>query len=210
VAAAGGTVAFLAACQAVTRFALGWGPLLPAPAGRPATPLQFAAYALLAVVVVLLARDYVAAFHRTTGWFHRLPLPGPVKHALGAGAAALLGVALYEAAGQDTRALAVLGFGLGTLQEALAHLHDLVGLEVLVLSGNDITNVGLARLAKLTGLMGLFLNSTKVTDAGLDHLRGMSKMTKLSLSKTAVTDAGVEKLKKVLPFYATIIREKGP
>lgn len=56
--------------------------------------------------------------------------------------------------------------------------------------------------------MGLFLNSTKVTDAGLDHLRGMKRMTKLNLSNTAVTDAGVEKLKKVLPFYANIIREK--
>ena len=30
----------------------------------------------------------------------------------------------------------------------------------------------------------------------------------LNLSKTAVTDAGVEKLKKSLPFYATIIRER--
>jgi hypothetical protein len=92
----------------------------------------------------------------------------------------------------------------------LAHLQDLVGLEVLVLGGNDITDAGVARLAKLTGLMGLFLNSTRVTDAGLDHLRGMSRMTKLNLSKTAVTDAGVEKLKKALPFYATIIRERGP
>jgi len=91
----------------------------------------------------------------------------------------------------------------------LAHLQDPVGLEVLVLGGNDITDAGVARLAKLTGLTGLFLDSTKVTDAGLDHLRGMSRMTKLNLSRTAVTDAGVEKLKKVLPGYATVIREKG-
>jgi len=31
-----------------------------------------------------------------------------------------------------------------------------------------------------------------------------------SRSKTAVTDEGVARLKKVLPFYATIIREKTP
>ena len=92
----------------------------------------------------------------------------------------------------------------------LAHLQDLVGLEVLVLGGNDITDAGVARLANIKGLMGLFLNSTKVTDAGLDHLRGMGKMTKLNLSKTAVTDAGVEKLKKALPLYATVIRDKAP
>jgi hypothetical protein len=90
----------------------------------------------------------------------------------------------------------------------LGHVQDLVGIEVLVLGGNDITDAGLARLAKLTGLTGLFLDSTKVTDAGLDHLRGMHRMTKLNLSKTAVTDAGVEKLKKALPFFATIIRER--
>jgi len=90
----------------------------------------------------------------------------------------------------------------------LFHLQDLVGLEVLVLSGNDITDAGVARLAKLRNLTGLFLNSTKVTDSGLEHLRGMNRMTKLNLSKTAVTDAGVEKLKKELPFYVTIIREK--
>jgi hypothetical protein len=92
----------------------------------------------------------------------------------------------------------------------LAHVQDLVGLEVLVFGGNDISDAGLLRLAKLTGLTGLFLNSTKVTDAGLDHLRGMGRLTKINLSQTAVTDAGVEKLKKVLPFYATIIREKSP
>lgn len=90
----------------------------------------------------------------------------------------------------------------------LVHLQGLVGLEVLVLSGTDITDTGVAHLTKLRGLTGLFLDSTKVTDASLDHLRGMSRMTKLNLSNTAVTDAGVEKLKKALPFYATIIRDK--
>jgi hypothetical protein len=50
----------------------------------------------------------------------------------------------------------------------------------------------------------------KVTDAGLNNLRGMSRMTKLNLSKTAVTDAAVEELRKTLPFYATIIRDKAP
>ena len=45
--------------------------------------------------------------------------------------------------------------------------------------------------------------------AVLDHLRDMSKVTKLNLPKTAA-DAGAEKLKKVLPLYATFIRENAP
>jgi CIC family chloride channel protein len=99
--------------------ALGWGPLLPAPPAGPASPGHIPAYALLTVILVVLARAYVTAYHRTTAWFGRLRLSGPVKPALGAGVAALLGVTLFEAAGRDPRALAVLGFGLGTLQEVL-------------------------------------------------------------------------------------------
>src|SRR5262249_61268054 len=63
---------------------------------------------------------YVAVLHCSAGWFRGIRLLGRVKPALGAGAAALIGVSLYYTAGQDERALAVLGFGLGTLQEALA------------------------------------------------------------------------------------------
>jgi CIC family chloride channel protein len=108
------------AADAVAGLALGWGPLLPAAAGGPAAPSHLPAYGLLAVVVTVFASLYVSAFHTTTGWFRRLRLPGPVKPALGAGTAALLGVGLYFAAGRDERTLAVLGFGFGTLQEALA------------------------------------------------------------------------------------------
>jgi hypothetical protein len=92
----------------------------------------------------------------------------------------------------------------------MAQFDGLVGIEVLVLSDNEITDAGLARLAKHKGFTGLFLHSTKVTDAGLDYLKGMSRLTKVGLSKTAVTDEGVAKLKTVLPFWATVIREKGP
>jgi hypothetical protein len=98
----------------------------------------------------------------------------------------------------------------GVTDAGLARLQDLVGLDVLILSDNAITDAGFARLAKLTNLTGLFLNGTKVTDAGLDHVRGMSRLTKLNLSKTAVSDEGIARLKKILPFFATIIRENKP
>ena len=54
---------------------LGWGPLLPAFSAPFATPLHFAAYALLAFVLVVLARLYVLVHHQTRGWFTRLPVP---------------------------------------------------------------------------------------------------------------------------------------
>src|SRR5271155_3822538 len=98
---------------------LGWGPVLPAFSAQFAAPLHFAAYALLALVLVVLARLYVLVHHRTSGWFARLPVPEAVKPALGAGLAAIIGVALYSAAGRGEHALAVLGVGLGTLQQIL-------------------------------------------------------------------------------------------
>jgi chloride channel protein, CIC family len=98
---------------------LGWGPVLPAYSAPFTAPLHFAAYALLALVVIVLARLYVLLHHRMGGWFVRLPVPKAIKPALGAGSAAIIGVTLYFAAGRDVHALAVLGFGLGTLQEAL-------------------------------------------------------------------------------------------
>jgi chloride channel protein, CIC family len=98
---------------------LGWGPLLPAFSAPFAAPLHFAAYALLTLVLVVLARLYVVVNRRTSGWFARLPVPEAVKPALGAGSAAIIGVSLYFATGRDEHALAVLGFGLGTLQQIL-------------------------------------------------------------------------------------------
>ena len=56
--------------------------------------------------------------------------------------AAILGVSLYFAAGQDVHALAVLGFGLGTLQEALIQPdHFSVGLLIAVALGKLVTTL---------------------------------------------------------------------
>src|SRR5208282_1536556 len=86
---------------------LGWGPVLPGFSAPFAAPLHFAAYALLALVLVVLARLYVLADHRTRSWFAQLPVPEAVKPALGAGLAAIIGVSLYSASGRDEHALAV-------------------------------------------------------------------------------------------------------
>jgi CIC family chloride channel protein len=125
---------------AVAGFAIGWGPLLPAVPLGFLVPLHLPAYALLAFVLVALARVYVAAYHGTAGYFRRLRLPAAVKPAVGAGAAALLGVSLFALGGGDERSLAVLGFGTGLLQEALAGPGTLtVGLLAAVALGKLVT-----------------------------------------------------------------------
>jgi CIC family chloride channel protein len=119
---------------------LGWGPLLPTFSAPFAAPLHCAAYALLALVLVVLARLYVLVNHRASGWFAKLPIPEAVKPALGAGLAAIIGVSLYFAAGRDEHALAVLGFGLGTLQQILIHPDNFaVGLLIALAVGKLVT-----------------------------------------------------------------------
>jgi CIC family chloride channel protein len=83
---------------------------------------------------------YVLLHHRTSGWFARLPVPQAVKPALGAGLAAIIGVSLYWAAGRDEHALAVLGFGLGTLQQILIQPDNFtVGLLIALALGKLVT-----------------------------------------------------------------------
>jgi CIC family chloride channel protein len=118
----------------------GWQALLPAPPGAFTSPLHFGAYALLVVVLVILARTYVAAFHRTSACFARLAAPRATKPAVGAGLAALLGAVLFHAAGRDERVLAVLGFGLGAAHDALTRPDGFaIGLLVLIALGKIAT-----------------------------------------------------------------------
>jgi chloride channel protein, CIC family len=121
---------------------LGWGPVLPAFSVPFVAPLHFSAYALLALVLVVLARLYVLLHHRTSGWFGRLPVPKAIKPALGAGLAAIIGVSLYSAADRDENALAVLGFGLGTLQQILIQPDNFAaGLLIALALGKIVTTM---------------------------------------------------------------------
>ena len=75
-----------------------------------------------------------------SGWFSRLPAPEAVKAALGAGLAAIIGVSLYFATGRDQHALAVLGFGLGKLQQILIQPDNFtVGLLIALALGKLVT-----------------------------------------------------------------------
>lgn len=88
----------------------------------------------------------------------------------------------------------------------LAHLTKLSRLEILILANDNVTDAGLAHLSKITTFTGLVLNNTKVTDAGLLHLKTMPKLTKVNVTNTAVTAEGAAAAKKLMPFWATVIR----
>lgn len=85
-----------------------------------ASPLELIPYAILSVVMVAVAVLYIKVFYGTHRLFNKLPGPRMFRPAIGACAAALIGIGLWFAFGKDNRVLAVLATGYGTLQEALA------------------------------------------------------------------------------------------
>jgi CIC family chloride channel protein len=126
--------------DAVAGGILGWQPLFPTPPIVVKSPLHFATYALLTVMLVVLARVYITAFHRTSSLFARWHFPAVLKPALGAGLSALIGVGLFFAVGRDERVLAVLGFGLGPVQGSLSYPESYtIGLLLLIALGKIAT-----------------------------------------------------------------------
>lgn len=83
-------------------------------------PGQLLAYLLLALFLVVLAMLYTRTFYGLSHAFRSLPLPRHLKPAIGAFATGLVGVGLYYLLGRNVQVLAVLSFGYGTLQDALA------------------------------------------------------------------------------------------
>jgi hypothetical protein len=70
---------------------------------------------------------------------------------------------------------------------------------LLDLSGTEISDLGLAHLKGLTGLRSLKLSKTKVTDAGLVHLRGLTYLAYLEVCETTVTPYAAHELEQCLP-----------
>lgn len=85
----------------------------------------------------------------------------------------------------------------------LAHIKELKNLEVLHLSGCDITNSGLQSLSDLKHLTYLSLFRTRISDEGLQHLKGLSALRELMLEGTQITGTGLDHLKE-LPSLVTV------
>ena len=81
--------------------------------------------------------------------------------------------------------------------EDLIALQELGALDRLILSGTNITDVGVAHVADLRTLTALELNDTPVTNAAINHLRGLSRLTHLNLAGTAITDEAIAQLRQM-------------
>ncbi len=119
--------AALASTAAYCTFGLafGWSPLFTLSPEVVATlgfksPSQLLAYLMLALFMAALAMLYTRSFYGLAHIFGRLPLPRPVKPAVGAFGAGLVAVGLYAAFGRDQDLLAVLSSGYGSLQGVLS------------------------------------------------------------------------------------------
>jgi len=119
--------AALASTAAYCTFGLafGWSPLFTLSPEVVATlgfksPSQLLAYLMLALFMAALAMLYTRSFYGLSRAFGRLPLPRPVKPAVGAFGAGLVAVGLYAAFGRDQDLLAVLSSGYGSLQGVLS------------------------------------------------------------------------------------------
>jgi CIC family chloride channel protein len=86
---------------------------------RPSSLLELGPFSLMAVVLVLAAILYIKVFYGTHRLFQRLPVRPHFRPMIGAAMAGLVGLGVYWWMGRDTRALAVLSAGYGTLQDAL-------------------------------------------------------------------------------------------
>jgi chloride channel protein, CIC family len=105
--------------------AFGWNPLFnltPEELGVLTfnNPLHLIPYLILALFLVVLAMLYTRTFYGLTHLFKRLPLLPHFRPAVGAFLSGAVGLALYLALGENQQVLAVLSFGYGALQNALA------------------------------------------------------------------------------------------
>lgn len=103
----------------VSGLILGHGPILTSLPANGWGLNYVPAYAAITLVMVVLARLYIGVIPAVARRFRTYRLPAILRPAVGAGLAALLGVGLYLGTGRDERALGVLGFGVGPLQELL-------------------------------------------------------------------------------------------
>ena len=96
----------------------GFGALFSTPRFDFHSPAELIPYTVLAVVVALAAGLFVTVFYRTHEVFERLRTPKWFKPVIGGFGTGLVGLALLLTL-RDERALAVLAFGYGAIQDAL-------------------------------------------------------------------------------------------
>jgi len=97
------------------------------------SPLELVSYAVLALILVVVAVLYIKVFYGTHRLFKKLPIRPHFRPAIGAGLAGAAALGFYLAMDQNPHALAVLSTGYGALQSALSPDGDLVAIKLLLL-----------------------------------------------------------------------------
>lgn len=90
--------------------------------------------------------------------------------------------------------------------EHLDSILELSKLEMLGLTGTDVTDKGIAQLSGLPHLRSLSLAWTKVSDAGIQGLRNAKSLRVLDLNHTGVSDKGI-KVVEALPHLRHLFVE---
>ena len=93
--------------------------------------LELLPMTVLALGLVAVSIIYIKTFYAVHRLAKRIPLPAYLRPVIGSLVAGLLGLGLYYASSENRNALAVLGTGYGTLQEAAANPAG-VGMGLLV------------------------------------------------------------------------------
>ncbi len=121
----------------------GWKPLFATPDLVFTNPAELGPYTLLMLFMVVLAALYTRTFYGCVHLFHRVPIRPHFKPAIGAFLTGLLAVVLYFALGKEQQVLAVLAFGYGAIQEAVAHETTVTVLVLLAIAFGKILTTGL-------------------------------------------------------------------
>ncbi len=104
------------------------------------TPLELIPYAILAIILTIMAIGYAGILRGTRGLFERMPLPPHVRPAIGAGLAGLTAIGLLKLFQGDERILGVLGTGYGSLQVAVTAAGQMgIPLLLVIAIGKSVT-----------------------------------------------------------------------
>jgi CIC family chloride channel protein len=125
----------------VFSFYFGFGSLFDTPPLVFHGAIELVPYTILALVVALAAGLFTTLFYRTHDFFEGLKIPAPLRPMIGGLAAGTVALALYMAIG-EMQVLDVLGFGYGSLQNAIdGRLSILV---LLALAGGKMLTTSLS------------------------------------------------------------------
>lgn len=95
----------------------------------------------------------------------------------------------------------------GVVDDDLAVLAPLSGIQELILRGTRVGDSGVVHLKSLTSLKRLNLAGTQISDDGLESLYQLQQLIELNVAQTQVSTAGIELLKERLPGVEVVTFE---